>query len=322
MVLRPNLLSVYKDEDEAKLQMSTAVSDLSAVALVKTPKSKRPNVFGIFSPAKNHQFQAASAEDADSWISLIRSETPATHPDTEDNTNQGPGVTDNRIVEESGYDTSEYEGPTSSSNTRALRAIPINPARTHPGIPRRQNYVSNDITSCSELSDTGGQPSSFQSVGSFHTTSRSPASPSQMPDVRPGLRRDASQHSDLGSTHVESERVVFQGYLQCLKAVKGVKKWKRYWVVLRRHNLHFYKNSQEYSAVLIIPMDQAISVAEMDPISHSKPFCFQVIAEDKAHQFAAPDEETLDKWLGSLTSVLIKLHGGVQNPVPGALGNK
>ena len=318
MVLRPNLLSVYKDEDEAQLQISIATSDISAVALVKAPKSKRPNVFGIFSPAKNYRFQAPSADDTDDWIHKIRSEFPATHLDTEHG--QGHGTAENRIVtvEESAYETSDHEGHAPSGNPRALRAIPINPSIRD--APRSRDTDANEIASCSELSDTAGHPASFQSMTLFPAT---PVSPGPAADPRPGIRRDASQHSDMGSTQLETERVIFQGYLQCLKTIKGVRQWKKYWIVLRPHNLYFYKNNQEYLAISIISMDTVISAAEIDPISRSKPYCFQVIAEDKAHRFSAPDEETLDKWLGSLTSVLIKMHGAVPNPVAGVpLGAK
>lgn len=316
MVLRPNLLSVYKDEDEAQLQISIATSDISAVALVKSPKSKRPNVFGIFSPAKNYRFQAASAEDTDSWIHQIRSQFPVTHLDTDHGPGPGHGhgqgvgsSAENRIVtvEESAYETSDHEGHTLTGNPRAPRSIPINPSARD--APRSRDTDANEIASCSELSDIAGHPASFQSMASFPAT---PMSPGPATNPRPAIRRDTSQQSEI-----ETERVIFQGYLQCLKTIRGVRQWKKYWIVLRPHNLYFYKNNQEYLAISIISMETVISAAEIDPISRSKPYCFQVIAEDKAHRFSAPDEETLDKWLGSLTSVLIKMHGAVQNPVAG-----
>lgn len=52
-------------------------------------------------------------------------------------------------------------------------------------------------------------------------------------------------------------------------------------------------------------MDQVINAAEIDPISRSKNFCLQVIAEDKSYRFCAPDEEALAKWLGALKSVIV-----------------
>jgi hypothetical protein len=310
MVLRPNLLSVYKDEEEAHLQLSIATCDISAVALVKAPRSKRPNVFGIFSPSKNYRFQAPSAADAESWVNSIRSEIPVAHPDINPILRR---ATD-RTADDRYYDSaSDMDNRLSSSQPRATHAIPISFASPPRRLSHTQDYSGNDITSMSELSDGPGQAASFQSATSFTRPRHqvSPATPSEL--VRPGIRRDASQSSDL----VDAERVIFQGYLQCLKNIKGVRQWKKLWVVLRCQTLSFYKNEQEYSAVKIIPMDQVISAAEIDPMSRSKSFCFQIIAEDRTYRFAAADEEALNKWLGSLTSVLIKLQGAAPNPVAG-----
>lgn len=37
-------------------------------------------------------------------------------------------------------------------------------------------------------------------------------------------------------------RVIWHGYLYCLKSKGGVKQWKKYWVVVKTTNLAFYKN--------------------------------------------------------------------------------
>jgi hypothetical protein len=63
---------------------------------------------------------------------------------------------------------------------------------------------------------------------------------------------------------------------------------------------------QEYSAQLIIPLSSIISAVEIDPISKSKPNCMELIAEEKRYRFCAPDEESLDRWLGALKSLLAK----------------
>ena len=42
----------------------------------------------------------------------------------------------------------------------------------------------------------------------------------------------------------DDERVIWNGYLLCLKSKGGVKQWKKLWVVLRPKNLAFYKNEQ------------------------------------------------------------------------------
>lgn len=55
----------------------------------------------------------------------------------------------------------------------------------------------------------------------------------------------------------------------------------------------------------IIPMAQVIDAAEVDPMSRSKLFCLQIIAEEKSYRLCTPDEESLATWLGSLKSILV-----------------
>ena len=78
------------------------------------------------------------------------------------------------------------------------------------------------------------------------------------------------------------------------------------WGVLRPKNLHFYKNGQEYSVVKILSMSAVIDAVEIDPLSRSKIFCFQLITEEKTYRICAPSEEELAKWLGALKSILVK----------------
>ena len=81
LVLRPNLLSVYKDEENTRLRVSITLSDVTAVAPVKSPRSHRRYVFGVFTPSTNYRFEAISERDADEWINRIRSESPSDETD-------------------------------------------------------------------------------------------------------------------------------------------------------------------------------------------------------------------------------------------------
>lgn len=105
---------------------------------------------------------------------------------------------------------------------------------------------------------------------------------------------------------MDPERVIRQGWLHVLKTSGGLRQWKTLWVVLRPKNLSFYKDDREYLAVKIVSMASVINAAETDPISKTKKYCFQVIVEDKTFRLAAEDEETLDKWVGALKSVLAR----------------
>lgn len=108
--------------------------------------------------------------------------------------------------------------------------------------PRRlglhQDYSGHDITSYSEWSDgPSSNPSiPLRSKPSIHklpagASGQSPPSRDTTRGNEPGVLRDP-------------ERVVCNGYLQCLRIKGGVRQWKRLWVVLRPKSLGFYKDEQ------------------------------------------------------------------------------
>ncbi|KAJ9219719.1 hypothetical protein DTO207G8_5935 [Paecilomyces variotii] len=300
LVLRPNLLSVYKDEQETRLRLSVTLSEVTAVAPIKSPRSRRDHVFGIFSPSKNYRFQATSAKDADDWIERIRAEARVDEDEEAyvaqarmRESRNGDGLTTDNASDHS--DVDHVPRAISPDVVRGL-----SPGRSGSRVPYMQDYSGNDVTSYSEFSDGPSVGMKQRSATSLPKLSVS-APPDT--DTRPPLPRDASQTSDVGLG--DPERVVCHGYLQCLRAKRGVRQWKKLWVVLRPKSLSFYKNEQEYSVVKLVPMDQVINAAEIDPISRSKDFCLQVIAEDKSYRFCAPDEEALAKWLGALKSVIV-----------------
>lgn len=61
----------------------------------------------------------------------------------------------------------------------------------------------------------------------------------------PGVDRNMSGFSSHDA--MDDSRVVWHGYLYCLKSKGGVKQWKKYWVVLRTANLTFYKTEEVLS---------------------------------------------------------------------------
>lgn len=320
-MLRPNLLSIYKSEEEAELLAALTLSDVTAVALVK--KSNREYVFGVFSASKNYHFQGLSEKDAQDWVERIRSEA---HVEGEDEELflASPRLQEGREdiqTAESTSDQSSHEAHDRSSSPELQHWSPRSrkaaTASTSQRIPSQlQEYSGNEImTSYSDLSDVpipnGKHRTSISSSKPENNPSKGKASATITTGFRPGMARNASQMSGFDMTN-DPERVVWHGHLQCLKTKGGVKQWKRLWVVLRPKNLSLYKNEQEYAAVMIIPMSQIINAAEIDPISKSKPFCLQIIAEDKNYRFCAPDEEALAKWLGALKSVLAKRRSAVR----------
>ena len=303
LVLRPNLLSIYKSPSEERLLKQVTLSDLSAVAYLKDPKGKRQHVFGLFSPSRNFHLQTGSEVETKSWVELIKKEARI------DEEEQGviygsptqyevdPHVfsnlpTQQEQLEQERYGSSSpepFEPPPHSSSP--LAGIRIRRPSIHD-----VEYSGNEMGSYSDFSEAA--PSSHK-LSPYHTI------PAPSRSARPEPPRNASQHS-ISNPPPDEERVLWHGYLLCLKSRSGVRQWKRLWAVLRPKNLTFYKNEEEYAALLLIPLSNIINAVEIDPVSRSKAHCMQIIAEDRSYRFCAPSEEALARWLGALKSQLMR----------------
>ena len=311
LVLRPNLLSMYKNDDETGIRASVTLSDVTAVAPVK--KANTANVFGVFSPSKNYHFQGTSAKDTADWIERIRTEarvdvhneivlaSPVARNDGPENRNPYD-IADLSGDEEKDRPSSPEMSGWPIRGQKGQRSRASTTQRQTSGI---HDYSGNEMmTSYSDFSDApGGSVPRSQVVHLNQCTTAAVRSSS-----RPTVGRDASQMSGFDVT-IDPERVIRHGWLYCLKTKGRVKQWKKLWVVLRPKNLSFYKNEQEYSVVKIVSMSAVINAAEIDPISKSKHYCLQVIMEDKTYRFCALSEDSLAQWLGSLKSVLARRQG-------------
>lgn len=291
LVLRPNLLSVYKDEEQTRLRLSITLSEVTAVAPVRSPRSNRQHVFGIFSPSKNYRFQASSEKEAEDWIERIRSETRIDEDDEAFLTFTQNTVKDKLPLD----DTSEHSDI--ELKRRVPRAIGQDPNCPSKRFFCAQGYSTHDVTSFSEWSDGPLSTAKMGSMSSAHGVSPF------IPIERPSHYR-VEKRTDSGLSR-DPETVICHGYLQGLRIEGGVRQWRRLWVVLRPKSLAFYKDDQEYSAIRIIPMPQVIDAAEIDPLSRTKNFCFQIIAEEKSYRLCAPDEESFARWLGCLKSIIV-----------------
>ncbi|OQU94306.1 PH domain-containing protein [Cladophialophora immunda] len=319
LVLRPNLLSVYQNPDETDLKASITLSEVTAVARVR--KAHTEHVFGVFSPSKNYHFRGMSETDTEDWIMHIRLEARTDEDNDLD-------LTAPHLSSKAGDLSNTYESTDISADemhrapgspeglSKATQNRPRNGsllANSHRRPSNLQEYSGNEqfTTSHSDFSDALGSslPKNSSSSLGKQQPALSPIASSQQLSSKVEAKGNAQlPQPPLPSEPVtDPERVVRQGHLQILKSHKtGVKGWKWIWVVLRSRSLSFYKNEAEYAAVKILPMHSIVNAAEIDPVSKSKNFCFQIITDDKTYRFCAPDEEDLDKWLGALKSVLSK----------------
>ncbi len=251
LVLRPNLLSLYKSSTEERLLKQISLSELTAVGYLKDPKGRREHVFGLFSPSRNFHLQAKSEADARAWVELIKKE--ARIDEEEQGVYPGSPTVPEGYPEHLGHDRWDHERFGSSSPEPS--EIPPSHSRTRDGIriPSIQRmsghdleYSGDELAPYSDFSDTPPQSYPQSSFSTLAKRNKRTVSSNNIPykalQQRPTTARTASQTS--GFRMEDDERVIWHGYLLCLKSKGGVKQWKKLWVVLRPKNLAFYKNDQ------------------------------------------------------------------------------
>lgn len=287
------------------------MSDLTAVAFLKDPKQKRQNVFGLFSPSRNYHLEAASGKDAEEWVELIRQEARI-EEEEEEMLLASPGA--NATSAYNGFELAMqdhneqkrlHDERLGSSSPEPSDPIPRTKALSLIAPRRPSNmieYSGNELASHSDMSD--GDVTRVR--GSSNVSNPEEPLAVKPPATRPMMgARNGSQMSGF-NVELDPERVVWQGYLLYLKTKGGVRQWKDLWAVIRPRNIALYKNDSEYSPILIIPLSSVINAVEIDPLSKTKMHCLQVITEEKSYKFCAHNEDTLDKSLGAVKSLLAK----------------
>lgn len=351
IVLRPNLLSIYRDKQESKLRHQINLSELTAVARQKDSKRKEKHVFGLFSPSRNYHLEAHSDQEAQQWVECIRREARIDREEEEFELASPGGVptpyqgfgrsidanispsADERAAGYSSSDADAFFPSQSLPRTRDRGSTNITTARR----TSQLDYSGADYGSYSDFSDSF--PARMSALSLSHTADGRPSTSStrapqvgslpassiygQTP-IRPSMGiRNPSQMSGLGIGSDErkvsassDERIVCHGWIYLLKSKSGVRQWKKVWMVLRPKQLTIYKNDEEYTAQVILPFASVIDAVEIDPVSKSKAFCMQIISEERNYRFCAQDEESLTKWLGAFKSLLSKRRGNKAPPPP------
>lgn len=330
LVLRPNLLSIYRDKDETKLRHQITLSDLTAVARQKDPKDKAKHTFGLFSPSRNYHLEAKSDQDAQEWVELIRREARIdegeedmilTSPNGARSTYQGFERHSEHKQEQAhdthvGYSSSDAEAGRKSRMSAQMHSA-RRPSHT-------LDYSGTELASGSDFSDSGPMAAARMSNLSLALIDTHNPTPAQHQSSvvheatssrQPLGPRNPSQMSGLGLGLTEpskplpkqdDERVICHGWMLLLKSRSGVRQWKKVWMVLRPKTLALYKNEEEYAAMLIMPFHNIVDAVEIDPVSKSKKYCVQVITEERNYRFCAPDDDSLARWLGAFKSLLVK----------------
>ncbi|KAH8169587.1 PH domain-containing protein [Sarocladium implicatum] len=318
LVLRPNTLSIYRNEKEDRLRHQIHLSDLTAVAFLKDPKHKRKNVFGLFSPSRNFHLEASSAQEAKEWVDKIR-ERARIEEEEEELLLASPTLPPRNMPSSFGG-----SGVLLSSSPEPLGHFPPTFAAPNSSSRRKSSYMEssglsgNELASHSDFSDNDVQRWHGASIESLAV--QDPPVGSTATDSRPVMQNrtnsqlsfnatagaGATQNSPNNNDHQDPDRVIWQGWLWALRTKGGVRQWKDLWGVLRPRNLILYKDSSEYTAQRIIRLSAIVDVVDVDPLSRSKTNCLQVITEEKSYRFCAHDEEALVRCLGAFKSLLAK----------------
>ena len=268
---------MYKNASEEKLLKQVNLSDLTAAAYLKDPKGRRQHMFGLFTPSHNYQFQAANDAEARTWVELIRTE--ARIDEEEESVIFGsPPAIHNPFASKKTHNTSD-SSPHRQDHDRLGSSSPEPPdtplpptvaARDGIRIPgarqlstQELDYSGQEHGSYSDFSDTALYGTSAASVPQTSLqAARANTNTNASLSLRPSAPRNPSQANatnteavaknnnvsasagNANGAELDEERVIWQGYLLCLKSKGGVRQWKRLWVVLRPKHMAFYKNEE------------------------------------------------------------------------------
>ncbi len=309
LVLRPNALSTYKTDKEEKLRRKIYLSDLTAVTLLKDPKGKKQNVFGLFSPSKNYHFQAPTLKDAQEWVELIRRDARI-EEEEEEMFLASPAVRRSSFFP--GQPAVPGPSTTATSPDRFLSSSPEPPEPPIRSIAkhstRRPSQIESsglsgaELASHSDFSDSDAHRipgASFESLA-VPQLSTSPGR------SRPSLGGVARTSGTTPQDAADPDRVIWQGWMWFHRSKGGVRQWKKTWAVLRPRNLILYKDEVESSVLFVLYMSSIVNVVETDPKSRTKRHCLQIITDEKGYRFCTHDEEALVQCLGAFKSLLAK----------------
>lgn len=291
LVLRANLISTYRGKDESQLRHLITLSDLTAVAHSKNPKYKGKHIFGLYSPSRNYHLEAETAKSAQDWVELIRREARIEEEECmvvggfagqtpQDKGRNGSTLSaeQRRRREEARLVSSSpepFDVPSYSSRTRDGVRVP---EIKHHSL-QNPDYSATELASYSEFSDTLGAHVGI-SGGSSLSISR-PDGPGTLdmnaagttgPSLVSSSAPPNQTQPEASSVAQGDERVVWHGFLLCLRSKGGVRQWKRLWVVLRPKNLTFYKNQEvvttylEFSGTLLLTLGTGIRSSPSDSI--------------------------------------------------------
>lgn len=226
----------------------------------KDPKYKGKHVFGLYSPSRNYRLEASTAKSAYEWVDLIRRE--ARIEEEEDKVlgslaaSRPPNDAFHRLNLNAEQRIAQEEARLNSSSPEPIGAASYNSRRGEMRVPdiRRQSlqnldYSANELASNSDFSDNLGARTGISGASSLSIPRPDALRTNDTNTVThtSNTRQQSTRASGIYPSeglYPSDERVVWHGFLSCLRSKGGVRQWKKLWVVLRPKNLTFYKNEE------------------------------------------------------------------------------
>lgn len=252
LVLRPTAVSIYKDQEETQLRHQIKLEDITAVAVRKDKKDRdcHTGLFDLYTAARNFHLEAKSVDKAKEWVESIRREARMNEENASEPVQTGTAIAAARPVIRLSHSISSSPESRAHHNTTLFtgqQAQLQDPTRMF----ESHDPSATDVGSFSDFSD---EPMSG-SVGNLpvrtryraHSVMSSSASISDVQNLedRPELQEGATSRRPFYMLDAisEDERIICHGFLRCLKT-RGVRQWKKYWVVLRGRSLALYKSEE------------------------------------------------------------------------------
>lgn len=277
-------MAYYKNEKEYKSCKIIQVQDINVCALVSS--RKHGGAFAVFTPSRTYRLVADTIADAQDWVDAIGK----------------AAATCSQSEEEDAYNMrnpSQHECHEASQDTDTVMSTDFS-AVNSPVIPHR---FSKTPSFAGDFSGPENESASslYSEADPYRATYASPAEPG-IPD------HSRDQEIVRGMpTDGDDTIVAMFGYLYVLN--KGLRQWRKRWVVLRSNTLVLYKSEEEYEPLKVIPIRSIIDVIDIDALSKTKVHCMRMILHDRSYRFCAPSEEALTQWVGSFKSNLSRLKG-------------
>lgn len=321
MFLRPQSLSIYRDSEGTELRHCVALAEVTAVARQKDPKGRVSHVFAVFTPSRNYTLAAHSEQEAHAWVDVIGREaridqdeydmgiagpSASRRPSQPDVDGQGADMT--AIYSSSDADENRAQQPWTRRHTPG-RLSTVKRRSSRRASHGRSDASGNEALSYSDNSDTVGVVAGVSTLSLALPTSEAPEEPNAVYGTPPQASNTRSNTDLMLNSHtkaIELERVACHGWVKYLKGSLHLRQWKDVWMVLRPKSLALYKSGDEYAAIHVIPFASIVDALDIDPISHTKRCCMQIITEDRDYKFCVEDEDDLARWIGSFKSLLVK----------------